>query len=463
MKHPYFLIISCALMIGPHAFSASGEMPTTPPPNLYNWTPVDGGTNGPVKVLLNASPPFLWLGGSFTQAGGLPAQNVAGYAGGYVPFGNGITGTVTCGVVLGGELFLGGSGLGGNSDLAHWDGNQWTYSTVFEGKLPQITALHVHQGTLYAAGVSYGFVGADYFVQALTGGTWHQVGDKFNNTVKTLGSFGTKLVAGGDFTSSIGLVIVETAHVAVLEDAGWLQLGDGLDGYVNVLAEGADGALCAGGAMYQNGTARFGLALLDQGSTTWAHMLPDLAEYITPSAEPVEVRALVAMNPGFLVGGAFHYHQGSAEGQGLAAFTGVPNGLVPMALFNGPVNAIALDFGLVDAFGMYAAGDFTQQETDAVPYIAHFLSSPLGIARPDATLRMELHPNPAQQEIHIAWEEAAFGQGQLDVLDSRGRAVHSQAAQGLWATVDLSALAPGTYYVQLMVNGRRQVQSFIKR
>lgn len=407
--------------------------------------------------------PFLRLAGSFTEAGGLSTQHVAGYGNGYVPFGNGITGTVSCGVLLGNDLYLGGSGLGGNGDLAHWDGNQWTYSTVFQGKLPQITALHVHQGTLYAAGVSYGFAGSDHFVQAFVGGTWHQVGDKFNNTVKTLGSFGTKLVAGGDFTSTIGLVIVETAHVAVLEDAEWLQLGDGLDGYVNVLLEGADGALCAGGALYQDGTARFGLALLGQGSTTWAHMLPDLADYITPSAEPVEVRALIAMNPGFLVGGAFHYQQGNAEGQGLAAFNGVPNGLVPMASFNGPVNAIVLDLGIVDAFGMYAAGDFTQQENDAVPYIAHMISTPLDIAKPDAAFRMELHPNPAGQEIHIEWKEAAHGQARIDVLDSRGRMVHSQAAQGLRATMDLGALAPGTYYIQLLANGRRQVRPFVKR
>lgn len=463
MNYLLALAIACGAALSVPAPVGTGLPAVPPPPGTYNWSPVGGGTNGPVTVLLNEAAPMLWLAGSFTQAGSLTTQHVAGYTDEYFPFGNGLSGTVTCGVLFGEELYLGGSGLGGNSDLAHWDGNQWTYSTVFQGNLPQITALHVHQGQLYAAGVSYGFGGTDHFVQALSGGNWQQVGNKFDNTVKTLGSFGTRLVAGGDFTGTIGPGGVGAAHVAVLEDAGWEQLGDGLDGYVNVLTEGTDGALCAGGAMYQDGTARFGLALLYPGNATWAHMLPDLAEYITPSTAPVEVRALLAMNPGFIVGGAFHYHQGTTEGQGLAAFTGVPNTLVPMASFNGPVNAIALDHGIVDAFALFAAGDFTQQESEAVPYIAHFFSAPLGMAGPNTTLGMELHPNPAGHQIQVAWQGATTGHGQIDILDSRGRAVHSQATKGQRATVDLSALAPGTYYVQLTINGHGQVRPFIKR
>jgi len=289
------------------------------------------------------------------------------------------------------------------------------------------------------------------------------VGDKFNNTVKALGSFGSKLVAGGDFTATIGLVIVETAHVAVLESAGWLQLGDGLDGYVNVLMEGVDGSLCAGGAMYQDGTPRFGLALLTQGGSTWTHMLPDLADYITPSTGPVEVRALMAINPGFIVAGAFHYHSGTADGQGLASFSGVPNGLEPMASFNGPVDAIAIDFGIVDAFAMYVAGEFTQQESEAVPYIAHTIATSLGINRPGMDLTMKLHPNPSGQELQISWAEPADGENWIDILDGRGGTVQSQSAKGTSATLDIAALAAGSYYAQIRINGRRQVLPFIKR
>ncbi|MBS1937026.1 MAG: T9SS type A sorting domain-containing protein [Bacteroidetes bacterium] len=432
-----------------------------PPPN-YDWLPLDGAPNGPVRVLLTDASSFLCFAGGFSEALGMAVQNVA-FPG--ISPGSGITGTITCGVLMGnGDIYLGGSGLNGINDLAHWDGSQWTYMTVFQGKSPQITALCVHQGVLYAAGITSGFVGNDYSVQALAGGTWHQVGDKFNNTVKALGSFGNKLVAGGDFTATIGLVIVETAHVAVLESAGWFPLGNGLDGAVNAFATDLFGTLYAGGTMYEDGVPRFGLARISAGSADWEPLMPSLPGYIDASPGPVEIRALlVDYSNKVYVGGSFHITHGTMEGRHLAYFTGTADDFIPAGLFNGPVNALVTNYGISDAFGLIAGGEFTMQEGDDVPYLAWAMGIITSVRGNSREVGLRLHPNPANDRLSVEWDQNAAVPGRLSVVDAQGRTVLSQGTTGGSGIIDVSSLAPGSYRLLFSTGSHRQVLPFIKR
>jgi hypothetical protein len=104
------------------------------------WNPVGSGIEGTVRVLLPAGND-LYIGGSFAMAGGVAANNIARYATGtatYSAMGTGvshpdlsITPSVNTIVVLGNELYIGGSFRTAGADsaiarhFAHWDGSKW--------------------------------------------------------------------------------------------------------------------------------------------------------------------------------------------------------------------------------------------------------------------------------------------------------------------------------------------------
>ncbi len=431
------------------------------PPSI-DWWGLDGGTNGTVKVLLQNQMGPVVLAGEFSQAGGVAAQNVALWSpGSFTALGGGVSGTITCGALMGNDIYLGGSGIGGNNDLAHWNGTQWSFTTVFDGKLPQIFALHVINDTLYAAGESQGFVGVDDFVKRLSGSTWVNLPGMFNARVLCLGDFNGKLVAGGAFTALSGGSGTSLGHVAIHEPGGWVQLADGLDGAVNVLRN-ANGKLYAAGAMFANVAPLYGLAHIATGAAAWTHALPNLANYVSSTLGDAEVRSLLDDGNGVWVGGSFSIIQGTLVGQHLAYFNGTPDGLTPMASFNNPVNALAMDYFVSDIYGVIAGGEFTQDQGNPAPYLAEaYIGS--GIHdMPDAG-GFTLYPNPAMDQVTITMQQAAGGKPVLDVFDAQGRLVQSKPVTGLTTTFHVASLPAGAYSIRLTSTHGSRTRPFIKQ
>lgn len=421
-----------------------------------------GGTNGTVKVMQPAGGPIV-VAGDFSMAGGVAAQNVALWDGSaFSSLGNGVEGTITCGAVMGNDIYLGGSGLGGSNDLAHWNGSQWSFTNVFQGKFPQIFALYAHNDTLYAAGASAGFVGTNHFVQRLVGSTWQTVGEYFNDAVLALSFHDGHLVAGGQFTATTGSTGASALHVAQFVSGSWGQLGAGLNGTVNVLMTDMYGVLYAGGALYANVAPLFGLARAGAGTTTWEELLPNLAGYVTAGAGPVEIRALMSDGIGVYAGGSFSVQQGADIGQGLAYCSGAPDSFMPMASFNGPVNALANDPFISDAYGLYAGGEFTMNESTSIPYAAETILAS-GIHNPAVSSGIQLFPNPAQDRLTVTFDAPLSGPAVLEVVDAEGRLVLSEMATGRTAVINIAHLAAGSYTLCISAGGSRRTQAFIKR
>lgn len=421
-----------------------------------------GGTNGPVKVMLPAGGPIV-VAGDFSMAGGVAAQNVARWDGNeFSALGNGVDGTITCGAVMGTDIYLGGSGLGGSNDLAHWNGSQWSFSNVFQGKFPQIFALYAHNDTLYAAGASAGFVGTNHFVQRLVGNNWQTVGEYFNDVVLALSFHDGHLVAGGQFTSTTGSTGTSALHVAQYGANGWAQLGAGLNGTVNVLMTDMYGEMYAGGAMYANVAPLFGLARVGVGTSTWEELLPNLADYITAGTGIAEIRALMSDGIGVYAGGSFNVQQGTESGQGLAYCSGAPDNFTPMASFNGPVNALAENLFISDAYGLYAGGEFTVDGSTNIPYAAETILAS-GIHGIVARSGMQVFPNPAQDRLTVTFGETLPSSAVLEVVDAGGRVVLSEAATGRTATLNITHLAAGNYTICVATGGVRRSATFIKR
>ncbi len=432
------------------------------PPNTL-WTAVGGGTNGAVHVLLELPDGSMAIAGEFTEAGGMPVNNVVRWDGaGFLAMGNGVAGTITCGVVLGDDVYLGGYSLNGNHDLAHWDGTQWSYSTVFQGKLPQTTALFAHQGSLYAAGISVGFAGSDYAVQMLSNGAWEPMGEGFDQVVSALAWHEGQLVAGGQFTTSAGPSGGIMQHVATLGGSGWAQLADGLDAKVNVLLSVGD-TLYAGGTILLNITPRFGLARISGGGAPWQPLLPNAASYVNNAPGPAEVMALAPTGAGLYVGGSFGLYQGTLLGQHLAFFSGTPDDLMPVAVFNNPVHALARNLQGNDLVGLYAGGAFTENAFDTVPHLAETTISTGMHPMRGAPAGLIAYPDPADDRLTVVLDEPAPPNANLDMVDAQGRLVRSQAFSGSHSTLLVAPLAPGTYTLRLSADGWYRSHRFIKR
>ena len=165
--------------------------------------PGSGGTTSDVHTIC-LDGAVLDVGGTFTSAGGVPANNVARYTGeGWAPMGGGAAGGVLAMTDYAGRLVIGG-GFNQSADpkgavvnIAGWDGSQlWPYGAGMNG---QVNALKAYS---YGLGI--------------------------NQTVE--------LVAGGYFTHAGG---VATNYIAVWDQSSivytpsaWAPMGSGFDGAV---------------------------------------------------------------------------------------------------------------------------------------------------------------------------------------------------------------------------------------
>ncbi|MBK7946240.1 MAG: hypothetical protein IPJ85_13465 [Flavobacteriales bacterium] len=311
------------------------------PPSLP-WQPLGGGSNGDVTVLEKLNDGRLLVAGAFTNAGGIAASQVAIWDGSaYEALGNGVQGDVTCAVEYNGSIYLGGAMLGGTSDLARWTGNAWEFSTVFDGKYPYISALHVHNGVLHAAGTVMGFAGLTEFVQRLNGATWEPVGSPFNGRVLTLASHDGMLIAGGEFTELAIPTEPIVRHVAQFNSTDWVNLAAGLDAPVRDLLS-AGGMLYAGGDMINNIVPRFGLARLGAKRGQQEMLMPNLANYIFPALGDPRITCLAEENGNIYFGGSFIVSASMMTiGNNIARWSGVDL-VLELAATDGETNAVCV-------------------------------------------------------------------------------------------------------------------------
>src|SRR6188768_1271605 len=99
------------------------------------WLPLgsglSNGTNGNIYAITSFNGKII-IGGSFTQAGGINAKNIASYDPALNTFsalGTGITGTVYSLTTRGSELIAGGlitqAGSTNVNNIARWNGSTW--------------------------------------------------------------------------------------------------------------------------------------------------------------------------------------------------------------------------------------------------------------------------------------------------------------------------------------------------
>jgi hypothetical protein len=245
-----------------------------------SWSALGSGVTGSqgqfqavlaLAVFDDGSGPALYAGGTFTQAGGIPANGIAKWDGSsWSPLGDGVTNSNIYSVIAlqvfddgtGPALYAGGqfTHAGGKPavGIARWDGSTWSAlgSGIGTASNSFVEALAVFDdGTgpgLYAGGA---FTQADGApgnrIARWDGSTWSPLGLGVNLQVRSLKVFddgsGQALFVGGFFSQAGGS---PASKIARWDGSSWAPLGSGVDNIVSSLAvfdDGSGQSLYAGG------------------------------------------------------------------------------------------------------------------------------------------------------------------------------------------------------------------------
>jgi hypothetical protein len=253
------------------AFTTAGGVPAN---NIARWdgrrwsalgSGVSGGTPARVwTIAFHGSD--IYVGGIFSSAGGIAANNIAKWDGTqWSALGNGLGGVVND-IAIGpnGEVYAAGS-IPDLGHIAKWDGNAWSAlgsgvsGSAFPGVSTFILDVAVKGNEVYVCGAfaSAGGVQANQIAK-WTGSQWAALGGGITQTngewISSIEIFGNNLVAGGLFYS-IGNV--KTNCIAMWDGTRWSPMGpannDGLTGFAGDGFWGAWGLAVVGNALYAAG------------------------------------------------------------------------------------------------------------------------------------------------------------------------------------------------------------------
>jgi hypothetical protein len=439
---------------GAHGFTAD-ELAWIQPgyPPALPWQPFGGGANGEVTVIENLSNGHLLVAGAFTDAGGTAASRVAVWNGtSFVALGTGVQGIVNCAVEFEGDIYIGGAMLNGPSDLARWNGSNWNFQTVFDGKYPIVNALHVHEGELHAAGTITGFVGSTDHVARLEGGQWQPVGSALNGTVHALDTHAGRLVAAGAFTGFAYDPLPSLAHAAELEGNEWSQLANGLNATVRDLLS-VNGVLHAAGDLYQNIAPVFGMARIAAGAPAWEQLMPGLSGYIYPTLGTPRIERIAHHNGSIYFVGEFGisssmmlygYNVGRWDAVDVVAELAVPEAAV---------HAVVVHEDQLVIGGAFA---------NWLPHLA-VLELTTGIPSALAGQTILVSPNPAREHVRISGL-LGVGKAPVGITDAAGREHPIEATRLDDALMlNTTALAPGAYAVRITTSQGPVVVRFVKQ
>ncbi|MBK8068182.1 MAG: hypothetical protein IPK27_11320 [Rhodanobacteraceae bacterium] len=320
----------------------------------------------------------LIVGGSFTAAGGAPADSIARWNGSaWSTLGNGevqgVAGLVYDLAVNGADLYAGGlfSSAGGvpAASIARWDGSAWTALGGGVGGRDDasVYALQWTDGALFVGGLFTQAGGAPASnIARWSGSAWSALGAGTDGPVNTLAAFGNEIYAGGQFANAGGQAANALAR---WNGTAWRVVGTAAahgvsGGVLQLLVSGSElyvaGFFVQAGDQPANNTARW-------NGSVWASLGSGDANGTSRT-----VWALAQGSDGLYVGGEFDAAGGqpasfiaSFDGSGWRApGSGVGNGV------NNTVDALA-----ISGNDLYVGGAFTQAAGAPANHVARWNGS----------------------------------------------------------------------------------------
>lgn len=229
---------------------------------------LSAGVNGNINAMAARGDCAVYVGGDFTYAGDIVANNIARVdSTGWHQLGDGVSGYVSAiAVDSEGTVYAGGEFTGpGFYHLAKWDGTEWS---GIGNTMGAVSGLAVDdEDNLYVSGEFS--VAGDVVANniAMWDGTdWHALGDGLDGPASALlFDDAGHLVVGGRFENAGG---APALNVARWDGSAWHAYGDGIPGWSGVRRLAYhDGQLLAGGSFDELTDGAKGIATWD--GTAW--------------------------------------------------------------------------------------------------------------------------------------------------------------------------------------------------
>ena len=295
--------------------------------NGSTWSAVGSGAGGPVYALA-AKGGSLYVGGQFASAGGAAAKGIARLelaTGFWTPLGEGIYAgftprtTVSLGrvysiVIDGNDIYVAGffyrAGTANANNVARWNLQSRTWSPIGSGL--GSGALPVY--SLVKVGAEL-FAGGGFpgWLSRFNGTEWTTVSPGVNDTVYALAASGNTLHVGGRFTRAGALTAGNLARLDVSTGA-WSAVGSAIDGPVYSLAD-IDGDLYAGGGFSRIGTLDAS-SIARYNGNTWEALGAGVGDSATPA-----VRSIASYAGQIFAGGTFRV-AGTVTAHNIATWDG---------------------------------------------------------------------------------------------------------------------------------------------
>jgi trimeric autotransporter adhesin len=345
-----------------------------------NWLGLGGvpGVDGWVLSEVLDAAGNLYVGGSFTVAGSVMANNIAKWNGSsWSALGSGITGAgfdgagpyVSALAVSGATLYVGGdfTKAGGVSatNIAQWNGSSWSavgsgISGLGYDGYSYVSALLVSGGILYAGGdFTKAGGGAVGYIAKWNGSAWSGLGVGMNDAVYALAVSGSTLYAGGYFDMAGS---VWATNIAQWNGSAWSAVGSGMSGagvdgygpYVSALAVSGS-TLYAGGDFTKAGSVSANYIAKWNGSA-WSALGSGISGSGNDGGGPV-VYALAMLGTNLYAGGEFS-SAGGLSASSIAKWNGSSWSAMGSGMSVGNSYASYV-YALTSGTNLYAGGIFT--------------------------------------------------------------------------------------------------------
>ncbi|MBI3501395.1 MAG: T9SS type A sorting domain-containing protein [Bacteroidetes bacterium] len=389
----------------------------------------------------------LYVGGLFSKAGGVPANNIAKWNGStWSAVGTGTSSYVYALCVYKNELYAGGIFVYADgkqvNEIAKWNGTSW--DTVGTGTDSSgVYALCVYNGELYAGGdfIKAGGVSSPSIAK-WNGTNWSGVGGgltggNYNGWVMALTNYNGKLYATGDFSTANS--ILGYYNVAQWNGTNWDTLSTGLSGGSMVefySISGFNGEVYVGSAINNmTSCVPSGLGRIPKwNGTCW----DSVGAGIIGGA----IFALTEYNGSLYAGGGFSLAGGNPV-KSIAKWNDTNWSSVGSGLDSGGVWCFAIDTA---TGSLYVGGSFLFAGGISANKIAKW-TMPNGINENNFSSQINIFPNPTTGLFTITSTEKISS---IKITNIIGEEIVTSAINHQTSTIDLSNYAKGIYFIKLL-------------
>jgi len=205
--------------------------------NSQSWQSLGTGVNSVVYALeVDTVRDELYVGGWFTNAGGIPTNSIAKWDGMNwysLDGGTNTGGNVNTIFSFNNEIYVGGrfDSIGGRAarNIAKWNHSSW--DPLGNGFNATVHKIYAFNGEIYAGG-NFDSSGSQFIrnIARWDGSSWQNLNSGLYGAVYSMISFGNELVIGGDFNQTDSLLSL--GRIVKWDGTNWSRMGAGFNSFV---------------------------------------------------------------------------------------------------------------------------------------------------------------------------------------------------------------------------------------